>query len=340
MVFSQLRLPAAWLVAALIGSGVVALMSSKEFAPPTWGLAGAQGIIGLIAAEPLIALDFTQAKNFTGVAMISISTTLGLSVLFGALLAQYAKNLGYATAALSLIAGGASTIAGMARELGADQRYVTLSQYLRLAIVIITLPAILAQLGSDILIEFEPISATAVNWNWVGLLGLASMVLLGGKWARLLRLPAPFLLGPLLVTVVLVMIFPTAVMAMHPPIMLINLAYVVIGWQAGATFSMDSFRMFVRLLPITIAFIGMTVGGCFLIAMVVARCSGVSLVDAYLATTPGGIYAVLAAAHDAGSGPIVVTLQILRMLVMVLFAALIPMIIRIIEKARVIQRPS
>ena len=46
----------------------------------------------------------------------------------------------------------------------------------------------------------------------------------------------------------------------------------------------------------------------------------VSLSDAYLATTPGGIYASLAAAQTTGAGPIVTTAQVLRLIVMLVTA--------------------
>ncbi len=55
-------------------------------------------------------------------------------------------------------------------------------------------------------------------------------------------------------------------------------------------------------------------------AFAVSAWTGLSVSQAYLATTPGGIYAVLAAANDSGAGPIVVTMQVVRLLVMVVAA--------------------
>jgi membrane AbrB-like protein len=102
---------------------------------------------------------------------------------------------------------------------------------------------------------------------------------------------------------------------------------VVIGWQAGGGFALDVLRRFVRLIPLTLVFIALTIGSCFGVAVVVSHWASVSLADAYLATTPGGIYGVLAIANEVHSGPIVVTLQILRLVAMVLAAGFIPKII-------------
>jgi len=111
-----------------------------------------------------------------------------------------------------------------------------------------------------------------------------------------------------------------------------NIAYVVIGWQAGGGFAVDVLRRFVKLIPLTLVFIALTIGSCFAVAVAVSHWAGVSLADAYLATTPGGIYGVLAIANEVHSGPIVVTLQVLRLVTMVLAAGMIPKIIGLLTR--------
>jgi uncharacterized protein len=230
-----------------------------------------------------------------------------------------------ATANLSLIAGGASTISSMARELGADQRYVALSQYLRLTIVVLTMPLVLSHLGTAD--PMPRLVGAHDSWHWQGLLALAALVFVGGRLAGLARMPAPFLLGPLVVASVLAIADPSLDLLMNPTTVVTNIAYVVIGWQAGGGFAVDVLRRFVRLIPLTLMFIAMTIASCFAVAIVVSDWAGVSLADAYLATTPGGIYGVLAIANEVHSGPIVVSLQVLRLVTMVLAAGMIPKII-------------
>jgi membrane AbrB-like protein len=140
-------------------------------------------------------------------------------------------------------------------------------------------------------------------------------------------MPAPFLLGPLVVTAVLAVVDPSLASLVGPNTVITGVAYVVIGWQAGGGFAVDVLRRFVRLIPLTLGFIALTIGSCFGVAVVVSRWASVSLSDAYLATTPGGIYGVLAIANEVHAGPIVVTLQILRLITMVLAAGMIPKVI-------------
>jgi uncharacterized protein len=325
VVFSAVKLPAGWLIAGMVGAAVAALVSRRQLNPPAKAMSAAQGVIGVVAVEPLTKLTGSDLIHFAGCAAFSVSITLGLSIVFGILLARFATDLDMATANLSLIAGGASTISSMARELGADERYVALSQYLRLTIVVLTMPLVLSHLGTAD--PMPRLIGAHDSWHWQGFLALAALVYVGGRLARLARTPAPFLLGPLVVASVLAIADPSLDMLMNPTTVVTNIAYVVIGWQAGGGFAVDVLRRFVRLIPLTLMFIAMTIASCFAVAIAVSDWAGVSLADAYLATTPGGIYGVLAIANEVHSGPIVVTLQVLRLVTMVLAAGMIPKII-------------
>ena len=331
LVFDELQLPAAWLIAAVLGAGITALISGRQLKPPARSIRPAQAVVGVVAAEPLTKLTPSHILDFASVGAFSIGVTLALSLVFGAALALLARNLSLTTAKLSLIAGGASTIASMARELGADQRYVALSQYLRLTIVVVTLPIVLTQLGAGVT---GAGGAAEAQWNLLGLLALVAVVFVGGRLAALARMPAPFLLGPLFITAAIAMVWPPFVTVMNPPALLVNLAYIVIGLEAGGGFSAPAVRIFIKLLPVTLVFIAATIASCFGVAIVVSHWAGVPLADAYLATTPGGIYGVLAASAEIDSGPIVITLQVLRMLAMVLAAGMIPSFVRWIEAKR------
>lgn len=324
LMFTAMQLPAGWLIAGMVGAATTAVMFRKELNPPKKMMSAAQGVIGVLAVEPLTKLTTSDLVHFAGNAAFSVTTTLGLSIVFGIVLFRLAPDLGLATANLSQIAGGASTISSMARELGADERYVALSQYLRLVIVVLTMPIVLPHLGAA-----DPARevATVQTWHLTGLLLLVALIYAGGRLGKLVRLPAPFLLGPLSLAAVLAIADPRLAVLMAPTTLITSAAYVVIGWQAGGGFAVDVLRRFIKLVPLTLTFVALTSGSCFGIAVVVSHWANVSLADAYLATTPGGIYGVLAIANEVHAGPIVVTLQVLRLVAMLLAAGLIPKII-------------
>jgi uncharacterized protein len=74
------------------------------------------------------------------------------------------------------------------------------------------------------------------------------------------------------------------------------------------------------LVPVILCIVALLVA-CFGLAVLLAITTPASLLDAYLATTPGGLYAVLAVAFGAGANTtFIVAVQGLRVLVMVLLA--------------------
>ncbi|ADG98896.1 membrane protein AbrB duplication [Segniliparus rotundus DSM 44985] len=334
---NAVSLPGAWLVAAIVGAAAGAVWSRTELAPPALAMSFAQGVVAVDAARPLSTLSREDFGHYAGVSAFSITLTLSLSVLFGLLLARLAKDLSPATAGLSVIAGGASAITSMARELGADQRYVTLSQYLRLIVVVGSMPLMLGLLSPGFA---APAGETAGHqWSWPGIAGAAALICAGTWLARRAKTPAPALLGPLAAATALGLLWPEAMAAMGTPALVTNAAYAVIGWQAGGGLCVASLRRFVRLLPLTLLFILLMIGVCLLVALVVARWTGVPLTDAYLATTPGGIYGVLAVANQTGAGPLVTMLQVLRMIIMLLAAGSVPYITRRIQ-TRITQKSA
>ena len=106
-----------------------------------------------------------------------------------------------------------------------------------------------------------------------------------------------------------------------PPSALVELAYAVIGWQAGVRFTRESLRVVAGLLPAAVALIAAVVAACAALGALLARLTGATPLEGYLATTPGGIYAVLATAISSGVDvAFVVAVQVLRVVVMLLVA--------------------
>jgi uncharacterized membrane protein AbrB (regulator of aidB expression) len=79
---------------------------------------------------------------------------------------------------------------------------------------------------------------------------------------------------------------------------------------------------------------------CFGLALLLRLTASVSLLNAYLATTPGGLYAVLAVAFGSGANTtFILATQALRLFVMVLLA---PLVVRRLVPRRtlVFNRPT
>ena len=335
--------PAAWV---LLGAGV---------AGASW-LAGAAGIpspplfaallvgLGVALAWPdRIDMDrrwFTAAQAVTGAVLggflhgSSLSTvggswlpvlvvslgTLGLSLATGLAVARLGR-VDRATAALGLIAGGASGIVSMAGDLGADDRLVAFMQYARVLVIVLITPLLAAA-------AFPAAGTGAAHVAHHAYLGDARAWLLtlaaatvGGLLGRRLRLPAAALLGPMLLAGAVTMGVPSEAWTVPP--LLRDAAFALIGLQVGLRFTRETVRQVGGLVVPVLGAIAALIAGSFVLAVLLHATAPVSLLDAYLATTPGGLYAVLAIAVGAGSNTaFVIAVQSLRLLVMVLLAPL------------------
>lgn len=331
-----LGLPSATLFGALLVGLAVALGATARFEIPPPAFSAAQALTGVtlgcyLRSESLDAL----AGAWLPVVLVSAATLL-LTLLAGHVMARVTE-VDEPTAALGMIAGGASGIVTMARELGADDRVVAFMQYARVLLIVLITPLLVALVFSGggtpaPLAESAgiPFAGTLPDWG-----ATVAVALVGAAAGRLTRLPAGILLGPLLLAAGLTLALPAGTFAVPP--LLREAAFSVIGLQVGLRFTVATVRQLGRLLvPVLLSVLALIVA-CFGLAVGLHATTHVTLLDAYLATTPGGLYAVLAAvAGTEADATFVVAVQGLRLLVMVLLAPFaIKLLLRRGDRARV-----
>jgi membrane AbrB-like protein len=297
---------------------VVALAVPGGLELPRGAFPAAQAVAGVVVGTFLHTSTLTGlGGRWLAVGLVS-AATLAVSVVAGVLLARIAP-VDRATASLGMVAGGASGIVAMAEDLGADDRLVAFMQYLRLAVVVMVTPLIVALAFSSHAFGgggagSEPPVGTAAGW--LGTVGVAAVGAVLGSW---LRIPAGAFLGPTLLASALTLSGVVGDLAVPP--LLREVAFAAIGLYIGLRFERETLRSMRRLLPAVVVSIVVLIAGCFALAWLLSETAGVSLLDAYLATTPGGLYAVLPLAFGSGADAgFVLAVQGLRVLVMVLAA--------------------
>lgn len=332
-------MPSASLFAALLVGLAAALAppAMPQVPPPVFRVA--QAVTG-VSLGIYVQSSSLSAVGRAWLPVVTVSAgTLVLSLLCGLALVKTVK-LDRATAALGMVAGGASGIVGMADELGADDRLVAIMQYLRVLVVVVLTPILVgaafphphAGSANGAASGSTPVFASARDWGLVAL-ALAA----GAAGARLTRLPAGSLLGPMIAAAVLTL----TIGEFTVPAVLREPGFAAIGLQVGLRFTPAMVRAAGRLLlPSLLCIAGLLVT-CFGLALLLHATADVTLLDAYLATTPGGLYAVLAAAFGTGADTtFVIAVQTLRLFVMVLLAPLVVrrLVIRHYDKAVIFGR--
>jgi membrane AbrB-like protein len=337
-----MRGPAPWVaLAAATGAagwalGAVGLPSSYMFGALLVGLAVA---IAWPARPEVSDGAFVAGQAVTGVTLgaylqssalqavgrswlpvlLASAATLLVSLGVGLVLARLTAT-DRRTATLGMVAGGASGIVGMADELGGDDRLVAFMQYVRVLLVVLLTPILvpLAFSGHHVAGAGALGSGPVLGHpgDWLATIALAAGGVIAG---RAVRLPGAPMLGPMILSGAVTLAAVDHGFAVPP--LLREVGFVVIGLRIGLRFTMATVRTVGRLLvPVTLGVLAVLVA-CFGLAVGLAVTTPASLLDAYLATTPGGLYAVLAVAFGAGANTtFIVAVQGLRVLVMVLLA--------------------
>jgi uncharacterized protein len=316
-------LPSSYLFGALLVGIAAALLAPRRLAIPQPAFTGALVVAGVVLGT---LLDSSSLEAIAGgwLPLAFVTTaTLAISLAAGALLAR-ATSLDLPTAALGMVAGGAAGIVGISGELGADDRLVAFMQYLRVLLIVLLMPVLVAIAFPGAAEQASAAAAEPVLGDargWLLTLGAGAG---GAALAAVTRLPAGTLLGPLAVAAVLALAVPGGEFDVPPFVR--EVAFALIGLQVGLKFTLDTIRLLGRLLaPVLLAVVGV-LAACGLLAVVLDATSAVSFRDAYLATTPGGVYAVLAVAlgTDANAA-FILAAQGLRLVVMV---SLAPVVVR------------
>ncbi len=313
-------LPSSYLFAALLLGLAIALARPDRVSLTPLAFRAAQAIAGVTLGAYLQTEALRAVAGSLVPVLVVSAATLGLSLGAGAILSR-TTPLDPPTALLGMIAGGASGIVGMSGELGADDRLVAFMQYLRVLVVVLLTPIGIALLfGSEHGAGTPPPSSGLLGapWEWAATAGLA----LAGAWAAgRLRVTAGVLLGPMILTGALVLAGPLEGFAV--PDLLGQAAFALIGLQVGLRFTPETVRLLGRVtIPVLLAIAGLLVT-CFGLALLLDATTSATLLDSYLATTPGGLYAVLAVAYGSGADTTFIgAVQTLRVVAMVLLAPL------------------
>lgn len=318
---AALGVPSPALFAGLLAATVLAMSGLAPPGVPRPATAAAQAVIGVVIG--VLAQPGTLARLAPQWApvLLAVVGTLAVSMVAGLLLGLH-RGVSPLTGMLALTAGGASGLVAISRDLGGDERVVAVVQYVRVGLVTATMPVVAAvafAAPAGAAASQAEVAAAPVAVD-VGFLVFCAVV--GGVLARLARVPAGALLGPMVVAVALNLTGWS--LGASPPTLLVELAYAVIGWQAGVRFTRESLRTVVGVLLPATALIAGVVLACAGLGLLLSALTGATLLEGYLATTPGGVYAVLATAISAGTDvTFVVAVQVLRVVVMVLVAPVV-----------------
>ena len=283
-VASRFNLPLAWMIGAMVVT-TVASAGGLPLTVPAWLRSAMIAVLGVMLGSAFSPdLPGEVARWLPSLAALPL-----YGVLTAALLWLYFRRIaGYdpVTAWFSGVPGGLSEMVVVGSAEGGDERTISLIHASRVLLVVSTLP--LWFIFTEGYVRQDPVAATEglLDIPAPDLLLLAACIPVGMAGARLLRIPAARLTGPMILSAA---VHLAGLTAWAPPGELVAIAQVVVGSAIGARFAGIGFR---RILHTLVAASGATILMLLVtvaFAVALGALTGLPAPLLLLAFAPGGL---------------------------------------------------
>ncbi|MCA0276604.1 MAG: AbrB family transcriptional regulator [Proteobacteria bacterium] len=311
----MVHLPAALLVGPMLAAIALGSNGATVRVPRSLFIA-AQALIGCLVANSISPGIFSTFLSEWPLFLGSAIATVVASSFLGWFISRL-KVLPGTTAVWGSAPGAATAMVLMADAFGADARLVAFMQYLRVIMV-----SVAAALVARLWVDTSNVEAAAIEWfpaiQWQAFGAMIGVAVVGGALGHVLRIPSPYFVGAMILGTALHLGFG---LELQLPEWLLAVGYGLIGWSIGLNFTRPILRHAARALPQVVGSIAALMAFCGMLAWGLHHLLGVDPLTAYLATSPGGMdsIAIIAAAASNVDLSFVLTLQMLRFLLVLIF---------------------
>ncbi|KMK66567.1 AbrB family transcriptional regulator [Puniceibacterium sp. IMCC21224] len=284
VLFNWLTLPLPWMLGPIVVSTIAAVLR-LPVQPPTRARPYVVVIIGVLLGSGFSPAMLGQLSNWA-ISLSLLAVYLSISGLLVVPYYRWVGGLDPVTAYFAGMPGGLNEMMMIGKEMGGDDRIIILSHASRIVVVV----CLLALWFRVILgVDLSDRSQFGVAFVDVPLSDLTILLICGiaGYLAGpKLRLPAPFLVGPMLFSAV---VHATGYASNPPPREVVIAAQILLGTIMGCRFLGSAPRAIGRalLLGVGATVIMLSVSGAF--ALLLHQLFGQALDQVLLAYAPGGL---------------------------------------------------
>lgn len=315
-VFAWAGAPLAWLMGAMITTTLATLGGARPEIPGPLRtvMVAVLGIMLGSTFSPELADQLASWGAGIGVmaGVIAILMVVGIAYLRG--VAGYDPVTAYYSAA----PGGITSMSLIGESLGADLRIVSLGHATRILVVVSTIP-LWYRLAEHVEVPVVPnmgMALSALTLEEAGV--LIALGVVGVPIAKLLRIPTPGLIGPMILSAITHLL---GWVEIGPPNELVAAAQVVVGAAIGCRFVGLSFREVRTIMAHAAAVALLYVAVAAIAGWLSAPFVGVSQTAMVLALSPGGLAEMSLIALAIGiETAFVSSMHILRIMGIVLLA--------------------
>ena len=326
-VFDHFALPLAWLLGAMVATTAAALLGIR-LAVPRWMNAVGFAVLGVLMGSGFSPEVFAGLLSWTATlaAMLAYVAAVGAA---GALF--FRRVLGYdrPTAFFAAMPGGIAEMTAFAAASGADVRVVSLIHCTRILLVTLAVP-----IGLRFVAGYEPQGVRALGGGLFAISAadaatLAACAGLGCVLARALRLPAPFMIGALVLSGAA---HASGLTEGRPPGAAIACAQLAAGAAIGGRFVGAAPRLVGRAILTGAATVSAMLAAATALAAGLAARTGHGLDTLLLAYAPAGITEMSVVALALGRDVVFVAGHHLVRILFLIFCA--PIALRLMPERR------
>ncbi len=283
-VFASLHLPLPWLLGALVAT-MLGSFSGLRLAMSAYVRNPALTVLGVTIGSALTPDLIARAQDWwlTLAAMaVFVVTASPLAILY----CRKVMGFDVVSATYAGIPGGLSEMIFTGSALGGDPRRIGLAHASRLALVLLLLPPTMRLVAGVDIAGARPGFSPWATLPPVDVVLLLGCAVLGAFAGRLVRLPNPFLLGPLIFSVAIHLLSVTTAV---PPNWLLDIVQLIVGAYVGAQFANTRAADLLRILALSSLLTLLLLAWAGLFAWTLSRAMGFEFAAVLLAFVPGGI---------------------------------------------------
>lgn len=326
-IFDRLNMPLAWMIGAMLATTIAALGGVRVAMPI--------GLRSFMVAVLGVMLGSAFTPNILGRVSewgVTLSALFLYSVTVGGLCFMLFLKIGRCdrvTAYFAAAPGGLTEMTVVGQALGGDDRVISLVHTLRVLLIVLTIPFWFRALDGYDAARRTALNVSIVSTPLLELALLAAIGLVGALLARLVRLPAPYLTGPIFASAAAHL---TGLSQFRPPYELVAVAQIVVGAGIGCRFAGLNVRKVMHTLGLAACATAIMLAGTVVFSLVLHGAVDIPTPALVLAFAPGGLAEMSLVALALGAdAAFVSTHHIMRIIFVVVIA---PWVFQWMERRR------
>ncbi len=282
--FAYLRLPLPWMLGSMTACTVAALLKAP-IAAPTSVRPPMTMVIGVMLGAGFSPAVIGQVPGWapTMLGLVLFIVVCGLACV---LYFRHVARLDPVTSYFAGMPGGLVEMVIVGEDRGGDARTIALVHSARILLIVMTLPFLVGAIGGVSVGARAAAGASVLDTPLVNELWLVGTALAGAVVGQVLRLPAKYLLGPMIVSALVHVLGWTDFV---PPTEVVNAAQLVLGTTIGCRFLGTPPREILRILWLSVGSTLILLAATLGFAVAVSRVSSYGVVPLLLAYSPGGL---------------------------------------------------